>query len=62
MTGALKPLMTRKEIADEWGFTVRQVEDNERRWGLDAARSKVHTRPLLYRRAIVVRIFAALLN
>jgi hypothetical protein len=38
------------------GVSPRQVQRNEKRWGLDRARSALLTRPLLYRASVVTLI------
>lgn len=45
----------RKEIAAMLGVSVKQVGNNERKWGLDAARHDLNRRCIRYDRDITLR-------
>jgi DNA-binding XRE family transcriptional regulator len=51
--------ITKKEIAELAGVSLRTVVRREKEWGIFAARSKASRRPILYFRARVERLLAA---
>lgn len=58
MTERNKTLVTRADIAQWLDCTERMVADNERRWGLEAARRDLNARNVRYHAEMARRILA----